>query len=339
MRSTVEKSHWERIYDERDPHVVSWYQPAPERSLKLIEAASPSRTAAILDVGGGASTLAGSLLAAGYEDVTVADISTRALGEARRKAGDRASAIQWVEADIRDHDFGREYDVWHDRALFHFMVDPADRDLYVETLRRSLRAGGHVVIAGFGPEGPTRCSGLPVARYSGQELAAALGDDFQLLSEEPEVHVTPSGARQEFIYAHLRRVGGERQRHANAGVDELLAAARRRLRRLDPVDAQRHQKDGAILIDIRSESQRELDGEIPGAQVVPRNVLEWRLDPSCPARDPALARRDVPVILICNQGCQSSLAAATLKGFGLDATDVIGRAEAWIAAELPVNPA
>jgi SAM-dependent methyltransferase len=210
MRSTVEKSHWERIYDERDPHAVSWYQQAPERSLKLIEAASPSLTAAILDVGGGASSLASALIGAGYEDVTVADISTKALADARQEAGDRANAIQWVEADIRDHDFGREYDVWHDRALFHFMVDPTDRDLYLETLRRSLRAGGHAVIAGFGPEGPTRCSGLPVVRYGAQELAAALGDDFELLSEDSEIHITPNGARQEFIYAHLRRVAGER---------------------------------------------------------------------------------------------------------------------------------
>jgi SAM-dependent methyltransferase len=211
------KSHWERIYETKDPTEVSWYQATPERSLALIDGIGLDREAPILDVGGGASGLAARLLSAGYVDVTVADISATALSHAKSALGDRADAIHWVEADIRDHDLRRTYELWHDRGVFHFMVDPTDRAGYLETLRRSLRPRGHVVIAGFGPEGPERCSGLPVARYDGLELAATLGDEYQLITAESELHITPSDARQEFVYAHLRRAGT---------VDQLLSSAR-----------------------------------------------------------------------------------------------------------------
>jgi SAM-dependent methyltransferase len=230
MGVSVSKAHWEWIYENKDPTEVSWYQAAPELSLKLIDETGLGREAPIIDVGGGASQLAARLLDAGYSDVTVADISATALARAREAIGDRARAISWVEADVRDHDFGREYSLWHDRAVFHFMVDPDDRKLYLETLRRSLRPGGHVVIAGFGPDGPERCSGLPVARYDGLELAATLGDEYQLITAESEVHITPSDARQEFVYAHLRRAGTAHQ---------LLSSAHSRLQRLTPSDVHR----------------------------------------------------------------------------------------------------
>jgi SAM-dependent methyltransferase len=201
------RTHWERIYEEKAPEALSWYQPVPNTSLELIEKARVARDAAILDVGGGASSLAGRLLDAGYTDVTVADISSAALDRARAALGPDADRVTWVEADVRDHDFGRRFDLWHDRAVLHFMVEPADRDGYLEVLRRTLRLGGHLILATFGPEGPTRCSGLPVSRYGAPALAEVL-PEFELLSSRIEVHHTPSGTPQQFLYAHLRRAAG-----------------------------------------------------------------------------------------------------------------------------------
>jgi SAM-dependent methyltransferase len=199
------RAHWEHVYAEKDPRAVSWYEPSPDRSLALIEEARLGPDAAIIDVGGGASGLAGALLEAGFTDVTVADISPAALERARAGLGDAARRVHWIEADVRDHDFGRRCDLWHDRAAFHFMVDAGDRDAYVWTLRRALRPGGHLIVATFGPEGPTRCSGLPVARYGAEELAGALGEDFRPVSASLHEHRTPGGAVQPFLYAHLSR--------------------------------------------------------------------------------------------------------------------------------------
>jgi len=197
--------HWQRVYRERQPREMSWYERAPEVSLELIERAAPAPNAAILDAGGGASSLAGLLIAAGYTDVTVADLSRAALERAREDLGEAAGEIQWVQADLRDHDFGRRFDLWHDRAVLHFMVEPSDREGYLATLRRSLRSGGHAILAAFGPQGPTRCSGLPVVRYSAAKLSLLLGGDFELLSSRLQDHRTPSGATQQFVYAHLLR--------------------------------------------------------------------------------------------------------------------------------------
>lgn len=197
--------HWQRAYRERQPREVSWYEQAPEVSLELIEGAELAPSAAILDAGGGASSLAGHLIAAGYTDVTVADLSRAALERAREDLGEAAGEVEWVQADLRDHDFGRRFDLWHDRAVLHFMVEPSDREGYLATLRRSLRSGGHAILAAFGPEGPTRCSGLPVVRYSAAELSALLGGEFELLSSRLQDHRTPLGATQQFVYAHLVR--------------------------------------------------------------------------------------------------------------------------------------
>ena len=198
-------AHWENTYASKPTGKVSWYEPRPEHSLKLIEATGVSRDAGILDVGGGASSLTAELLGMGYTDLTVADISHAALAHAKAELGSDASRIMWVEADIRTHDFGRHYDLWHDRAVFHFMVSPADRTGYLNVLCRTLRPGGHLVIATFGPQGPTQCSGLPVERYRADELQRALGEDFELASSSLAVHRTPSGASQQFLYAHLLR--------------------------------------------------------------------------------------------------------------------------------------
>jgi ubiquinone/menaquinone biosynthesis C-methylase UbiE len=160
--------------------------------------------APIVDVGGGASGLARELLALGHSDITVIDISSRAL-ERAREGFEGADRVEWVVGDVREHDFGRRFALWHDRAVFHFMVSEEDRNAYLATLERSVEPGGHLVIATFGPEGPERCSGLPVRRYSTDELAATIGDRVELESSQLEVHRTPSGATQQFLFAHLMR--------------------------------------------------------------------------------------------------------------------------------------
>jgi SAM-dependent methyltransferase len=198
-------SHWGRIYAQRDSDELSWYEPSPRISLELIEESGLPRTAAIVDVGGGASRLAAELLRAGYTDITVTDISPAGLEYAKAELGEPSAGIAWVEADARSHDFERSFDLWHDRAVFHFMVDSGDRNGYLRSLGRALRPGGHLILATFGPDGPDTCSGLPVQRYSAALLSEALGRDFELLSSRLEDHRTPSGRRQQFLYVHMRR--------------------------------------------------------------------------------------------------------------------------------------
>jgi SAM-dependent methyltransferase len=200
-------AHWQGTYAERTPAEMSWTEAVPATSLELIAEAAPPEDAAILDLGGGRSRLAGELLAAGHTDVTVADISSTALERARAELGAAAERVRWVEADVRDHDFGRRFDLWHERAVFHFMVDEEDRAGYLATLRRSLRPGGDLIVATFGPQGPTECSGLPVARYDAEALARTLGTDYRVLSSRLVDHTTPRGKAQQFSYVHLRRRG------------------------------------------------------------------------------------------------------------------------------------
>jgi 2-polyprenyl-3-methyl-5-hydroxy-6-metoxy-1,4-benzoquinol methylase len=194
--------HWDAIYTDEDPAGASWCEDEPIRSLALVRDANLPKDAPILDVGGGTSKLALRLAEDGYHDITVADISAEALAAARAQT-DRPE-VAWVAADVRDQDFGRQYDLWHDRAVFHFMVQANDRDAYLRVLRATVRPEGHVVLATFGPNGPDSCSGLPVRRYDAQALADLLAMDFDLISAESEVHRTPSGASQEFTYAHFR---------------------------------------------------------------------------------------------------------------------------------------
>jgi SAM-dependent methyltransferase len=205
---TATQNHWQRVYDRREPQEMSWYEPAGEISLALIQEAQLPADAAIIDAGGGTSKLAGQLLEAGYTDITVADISPQALQRAQLELTD-AERIHWVQADLRSHNFGRRYDLWHDRAVFHFMADPTDREHYLATLRTSLLPGGHLILATFGPDGPTRCSALHVTRYSTDQLAALLRPDFKLVSSHQTEHATPSGATQQFVYAHLRRYASD----------------------------------------------------------------------------------------------------------------------------------
>jgi ubiquinone/menaquinone biosynthesis C-methylase UbiE len=204
----LDRAHWEETYAEKEPDRVSWFQDRPVRSLDLIEAAELEPTAGIIDVGGGASNLAGELLRIGYSDVTVADISAGALDCARNALGPDGVRVRWLQADVRTCDFARTFDLWHDRAVFHFMVTAADREAYLAALRRALAPGGQVVILTFGPAGPTQCSGLPVQRYDIDTLQATLGPEFRLLSSGLEAHTTPSGNEQQFLSAHLVRVRG-----------------------------------------------------------------------------------------------------------------------------------
>jgi ubiquinone/menaquinone biosynthesis C-methylase UbiE len=197
-----EREHWDHIYVEKEPDAVSWFEPVPRSSLEVIDDLDLPLDAPILDVGGGASRLAAELARRGHSDITVADISSAALDRARAGFPD-ADRVSWVVADVRSHDFGRRFGLWHDRAVFHFMVSAEDKRAYLATLERSIEPSGHVVMATFGPDGPTRCSGLPVARYGADGLAAMIGERAELKSWHLEEHRTPSGASQQFLFAHL----------------------------------------------------------------------------------------------------------------------------------------
>jgi len=198
------KSHWEAIYGKKRPEEVSWYQPEATLSLELIRAVA-SLESAIVDVGGGASTLVDGLLRAGYRQLTILDLSVSALSAAQRRLGASASLVSWREGDVLTTDLGvAPIDVWHDRAVFHFLTDVTDRERYIAQVRRAVRVGGHVLVATFAEDGPSRCSGLEVARYSPQGLHGAFGSDFRLIASRREEHLTPRGARQAFTYCLCR---------------------------------------------------------------------------------------------------------------------------------------
>ena len=199
------KSHWERIYGSRAPEQVSWYRAHLETSLALIERAAASKTAAIADVGGGESTLVDDLLARGYENVTVLDISHTAIDVTKARLGESAERVRWLVDDVTavmlEHD---AYDVWHDRAVFHFLTSAEHRCAYVENVARSVKPRGHVIVSTFGPEGPTRCSGLEVVRYDAESLHAQFGKRFRLVESSQELHQTPFGTSQQFLYCYCR---------------------------------------------------------------------------------------------------------------------------------------
>ena len=201
-----DKQHWETVYETKLPDTVSWYSPHLETSLALIERAAPGHGAAILDVGGGASTLVDDLLGRGYRDVSVLDISAAALDIAKRRLGAAASKVDWLVTDILLAKLQpQRYDLWHDRAVFHFLTAQDRRQAYVQQLVHALKPSGHAVIASFGPEGPQRCSGLDTARYDAAALARVLGPGLTLIDSMLEMHPTPSGANQQFLYTLFRR--------------------------------------------------------------------------------------------------------------------------------------
>ena len=198
------KTHWEAAFQQRQPTEVSWYQPHLQRSLGLIHEAAPAKDAAIIDIGGGASTLVDDLLQEGFQDLTVLDISATALQAAKARLSAQADRITWMEGDILTATLpAQRYDVWHDRALFHFLLAPDDQARYVAQVRRAVKEGGTVIIATFGLQGPPRCSGLDVVRYSPQTLERAFGGVLRLVSSTTEQHRTPAGRIQEFLYSRF----------------------------------------------------------------------------------------------------------------------------------------
>ncbi len=198
------QQHWSGVYATKNEDEVSWYQARPETSLRLIANTGCGAHAALIDAGGGASTLVDHLLDAGHDDLTVLDIAPEALEKARARVGERAGHVEWIAADVLQWQPTRRYDIWHDRAVFHFLTDAQDRRRYVQVLTRALKPGGHVIIATFAPDGPEKCSGLPVMRHSPHSIAAELGDAFELLETVDEHHITPAGRVQHFNYARLR---------------------------------------------------------------------------------------------------------------------------------------
>ena len=198
---TDSRTHWETVYKTKKPDAVSWYQPSLGLSLQFLQETGLPREAVIIDVGGGASTFIDDLLLLHYSNISVLDISSQALEYSKTRLGLRANSVKWLNADITKVDLPASgIDFWHDRAVFHFLTDPADRRAYVERLMRAVRPGGHVIIATFAEDGPEKCSGLPVMRYQPETLRAELGDAFLLVEHEKAAHRTPLGTVQQFVY-------------------------------------------------------------------------------------------------------------------------------------------
>lgn len=199
------KQHWEQIYTNRTPLDVSWFQQQPAISLSLINSLKLSKEAAIIDVGGGASLLVDHLLAEGYHNLAVLDISAQALTHSQSRLGKQAENVEWFVEDITKFSPSRKFDLWHDRAVFHFLTDETDRQHYVANLKKAMVTNGHVVIATFAMGGPTKCSNLDIMQYDEAKIGAELGKDFILRSVHHELHVTPANKEQAFIYFHFQK--------------------------------------------------------------------------------------------------------------------------------------
>ena len=199
------KTHWDTVYANKPPNAFSWYRPHLETSLALIERAARNKSASIIDVGGGESTLVDDLLARGYENITVLDISQTAVDVTKKRLKEAAERVQWITGDATKVDLAPSaYDVWHDRAVFHFLTSAEARLAYVKTVVRGVKRGGHVIVSTFGPEGPTKCSGLDVMRYDVESLHNQFGPRFQLVDSSKELHHTPFGTTQQFLYCYCR---------------------------------------------------------------------------------------------------------------------------------------
>ncbi len=199
------KQYWEQIYQHKAADEVSWYQVQPERSLRMIEHCGIALDAAILDVGCGASTLVDHLLAHGYTDVTVLDISSAALHAAQTRLRADARRVHWVESAVGEFQPNRPFDLWHDRAVFHFLTASEDRRRYVEVLHKALHPSGHLIMATFAKGGPRQCSGLDIVQYDASALSAEIGQGFELLEQNHEIHRTPAGVEQDFAYFRFRK--------------------------------------------------------------------------------------------------------------------------------------
>lgn len=200
------KEHWEQVYSTKSENSVSWFQEHARQSLQLIAGTAVSKAGSIIDVGGGASTLVDDLLGAGYQQVTVLDLSEAALSASRARLKEHAVDVRWIAGDITTLELPlHAFDLWHDRAVFHFLTTPEEREAYVNAVLRAVKPGGHVIVATFAEDGPEKCSGLPVMRYTADGLHAEFGSPFTLLQQEREEHHTPFGTTQKFIYCLCRK--------------------------------------------------------------------------------------------------------------------------------------
>ena len=206
VKKMTTKSHWEGVYRTKGPTEVSWFRPHLEVSLSLILRIAVDRSASIIDVGGGESTLVDDLIREGYRNVTVLDISPSAIEHSKKRLGGEVPQVTWIAADITDAGLPVSFDVWHDRAVFHFLTGISQRQAYVRQVRSSVKPGGHVIMGTFGPEGPTKCSGLDVVRYDPGSLQAEFGAGFSLVEISEELHWTPFGTAQQFLYCHFTKV-------------------------------------------------------------------------------------------------------------------------------------
>jgi 2-polyprenyl-3-methyl-5-hydroxy-6-metoxy-1,4-benzoquinol methylase len=206
MTTTNRQAHWENIYTTKGEAEVSWFQETPVSSLELLELVGAQPKSAIIDIGGGASRLVDSLLTQGFENITVLDLSAAAFTSARTRLGEKSGKVKWIAADATEWLPPEIYDVWHDRAAFHFLTGEKEQNAYIHRLKQALRRGGHVIIGTFAPDGPEKCSGLPVARHSAESLSALLGADFVLLDSRRHEHATPWQAVQKFQFSTFRRV-------------------------------------------------------------------------------------------------------------------------------------
>ena len=206
MSELNRQAHWQRVYKEKGENQVSWFQERPTISLELIEAAGLDRSSAIIEIGGGASRLVDVLGERGYRDLTVLDVSESAVSIAKMRLGERAAMVKWIVADVTQWQPTRSYDLWHDRAAFHFLTDESDRTAYIDRLTKAVRPGGYAIIGTFALDGPERCSGLPVVRYDATQLSATLTPAFALVDMRRDDHKTPWGAIQHFQFSVFRRV-------------------------------------------------------------------------------------------------------------------------------------
>ena len=206
MSELNRQAHWQRIYKEKGENQVSWFQERPDISLALIEAVRADPSSAIVDIGGGASRLVDALIEKGYRDLTVLDVSESAVSIAKMRLGERAGMVNWIVADVTRWKPARSYDLWHDRAAFHFLTEASDRAAYIDRLTKAVQPGGHAIIGTFALDGPERCSGLPVVRYDAAQLSATLTPSFALVDMRRHDHKTPWGAIQHFQFSVFRRV-------------------------------------------------------------------------------------------------------------------------------------
>ncbi len=206
MNDLDQQAHWQNVYATKDERSVSWFQERPDISLELIHATGVDLSAPIVDIGGGASRLVDALVDEGFEAITVLDLSDKALAASKARLGAKAAQVRWVAADVTTWQPSQSYDVWHDRAALHFLTEPKDQAAYAQRVAKAVRSGGHVIIGTFAPDGPERCSGLPVIRHDAASLAALLGPTFELVESKCHDHQTPAGITQRFQFSRFRRI-------------------------------------------------------------------------------------------------------------------------------------